>query len=150
MLLYCSLNLPLGQLKQDWKDIFEAQTHQPRRTWIWQNLTIPDLLVVYVDATDICNTAAFQLGQTAVGTTLATRSWNIKVGITYRALAVAQRLSARPVIRIQEGLGSNLCKNTFQLETSQAQLAWKMKKNVGKAENAKPSSVKAHGVIFSI
>ena len=34
---------------------------------------------MYVDATDNCNTAAFQLGQTAIGTTLATRSWSIKV-----------------------------------------------------------------------
>ncbi len=36
-------------------------------------------VAVYVDATDVCNTAAFQLGQTAIGTTLAVRSWNIKV-----------------------------------------------------------------------
>ena len=34
---------------------------------------------VYVDATDLCNTAAFQLGQTAIGTTLPSRSWNLKV-----------------------------------------------------------------------
>jgi hypothetical protein len=36
-------------------------------------------ILVYVDASDICNTAAFQLGTTAIGTTLATRSWNLKV-----------------------------------------------------------------------
>ena len=35
---------------------------------------------MYVDASDSCNTAAFQLGQAAIGTTLATRTWNIKVG----------------------------------------------------------------------
>ncbi len=40
------------------------------------------LTLVYVDASDQCNIAAFQLGQTAVGTTLAQRSWNIKVKIT--------------------------------------------------------------------
>jgi hypothetical protein len=33
---------------------------------------------VYVDATDTCNTAAFQLGQTAIGTSIPSRSWNIK------------------------------------------------------------------------
>jgi hypothetical protein len=34
---------------------------------------------VYVDASDACNTLAFQLGQTAVGTTIPTRSWSLKV-----------------------------------------------------------------------
>ena len=35
--------------------------------------------LVYVDATDNCNIATFQLGQTAVGTTIPARSWNLKV-----------------------------------------------------------------------
>jgi hypothetical protein len=35
---------------------------------------------VYVDASDLCNTAAFQLGSTGIGTTLsAARSWSLKV-----------------------------------------------------------------------
>jgi hypothetical protein len=34
---------------------------------------------VYVDASNNCNTAAFQLGQTAIGTTIPSRAWNIKV-----------------------------------------------------------------------
>jgi hypothetical protein len=37
------------------------------------------MISVYVDATDSCNTAAFQLGQTAIGTTIPTRAWNLKV-----------------------------------------------------------------------
>ena len=36
------------------------------------------LILVYVDASDACNLAAFQLGQTAIGTTMPTRSWSIK------------------------------------------------------------------------
>lgn len=35
--------------------------------------------LVYVDASPNCNTLAFQLGNTGVYTTLATRQWNIKV-----------------------------------------------------------------------
>jgi hypothetical protein len=34
---------------------------------------------VYVDASNNCNTAAFQLGQTGIGTTIPSRAWNIKV-----------------------------------------------------------------------
>jgi len=34
---------------------------------------------LYADASPSCNTLDFQLGSTAVGTTIATRSWNIKV-----------------------------------------------------------------------
>jgi hypothetical protein len=37
------------------------------------------VISVYVDASDSCNVAAFQLGQTAIGTTITTRSWSIKV-----------------------------------------------------------------------
>jgi hypothetical protein len=37
---------------------------------------------VYVDASDLCNTAAFQLGQTAIGTSIPARSWNLKVRST--------------------------------------------------------------------
>ncbi len=36
------------------------------------------LLLVYVDASPSCNTLLFQLGNTGVGTTIATRQWNIK------------------------------------------------------------------------
>jgi hypothetical protein len=40
-------------------------------------------LSVYVDASDLCNTAAFQLGSTGIGTTLSSaRSWNLKVSFT--------------------------------------------------------------------
>jgi hypothetical protein len=41
---------------------------------------------VYVDVTDTCNTAAFQLGQTAIGTSIPSRSWNIKAR-NYDAMA---------------------------------------------------------------
>ncbi len=34
---------------------------------------------MYVDANPACNTLLFQMGPTAVGTSLATRQWNIKV-----------------------------------------------------------------------
>jgi hypothetical protein len=46
-----------------------------------QFLFVKTLVSVYVDASDSCNTAAFQLGQTAVGTALASRTWNIKVNL---------------------------------------------------------------------
>ena len=36
---------------------------------------------VYVDATDACNTLAFQLGSVGVGTSIPSRSWNLKVSI---------------------------------------------------------------------
>ena len=39
-------------------------------------------LSVYVDSSDACNDLVFQLGNTAVGTTLATtKTWSIKVQI---------------------------------------------------------------------
>lgn len=34
---------------------------------------------MYTDASNSCNTLSFQLGQTGIGTTLATRQWNIKI-----------------------------------------------------------------------
>jgi len=37
------------------------------------------LILVYVDANPACNTLQFQMGPSAVGTTLAARQWNIKV-----------------------------------------------------------------------
>ena len=40
---------------------------------------IPNMFLVYVDATDACNTAAFQLGTAAIGTSIPARSWNLKV-----------------------------------------------------------------------
>ena len=46
------------------------------------------IIPVYVDASDNCNTATFQLGRTAVGTTTPARSWNLKVlwGLFYLCL----------------------------------------------------------------
>jgi len=38
---------------------------------------------VYADASPSCNTLLFQFGPSAVGTTLATRQWNIKVSLNY-------------------------------------------------------------------
>jgi hypothetical protein len=37
------------------------------------------IVAVYVDASTACNTLAFQLGQTGIGTTIPTRSWSLKV-----------------------------------------------------------------------
>jgi hypothetical protein len=34
---------------------------------------------VYADASDACNQLNFQLGPTAIGTSIPTRQWNIKV-----------------------------------------------------------------------
>jgi hypothetical protein len=39
----------------------------------------PNISVVLVDASDQCNMLNFQLGVNGIGTTVATRSWNIKV-----------------------------------------------------------------------
>jgi hypothetical protein len=36
---------------------------------------------VYVDANPACNTLLFQMTPTAIGTTLATRQWNIKASL---------------------------------------------------------------------
>jgi hypothetical protein len=42
------------------------------------------LSTVLVDSSNSCNMLNFQMGNTAIGTTLATRSWNIKVIIFLR------------------------------------------------------------------
>ena len=41
----------------------------------------PCQISVYVESSDCCNDLKFQLGSTGVGTSLATKSWTIKVGI---------------------------------------------------------------------
>ncbi len=38
-----------------------------------------NIFQVYVDASPSCNTLAFQLGQTAIGTTIPVRTWSLKV-----------------------------------------------------------------------
>jgi len=45
---------------------------------------------VYVDANPACNTLLFQMGPTAVGTTLATRQWTIKVAKNYLFYRVSE------------------------------------------------------------
>jgi hypothetical protein len=38
------------------------------------------ILLVYAEASDSCNTLDFQLGPTGIGATIPTRQWNIRVG----------------------------------------------------------------------
>ncbi len=42
--------------------------------------------LVYADASDACNQLNFQLGPTSIGTTIPSRSWNIKVNIENKIL----------------------------------------------------------------
>ena len=64
---------------------------QPLRAGQSHSLKRLIFVVVYVDASDVCNTAAFQLGQTAIGTTLATRCQ------FHRCISIARRIQkARP------------------------------------------------------
>jgi hypothetical protein len=39
------------------------------------------VFLVYADASDTCNQLNFQLGPTAIGTSIPTRQWNIKVKV---------------------------------------------------------------------
>ena len=55
------------------------------RSSLWKYTTlIADIInfltvLVYADSSDSCNTLDFQLGNNGLGTTIASRSWNIKV-----------------------------------------------------------------------
>ena len=54
---------------------FQANVEQNQIKYILNLI----FFTVYVDADSACNTAAFQLGQTAVGTILPNRIWEFKV-----------------------------------------------------------------------
>ena len=46
--------------------------------------TLAFIISVYVDASEMCNDVVFQLGQTGIGTAIATRKWSIKVRLKVR------------------------------------------------------------------
>ena len=49
---------------------------------------------MYVDASDFCNTAAFQLGSIGIGTTVSARSWSLKVSKGFVFVVVVDDVDA--------------------------------------------------------
>ena len=67
---------------------------------------------MYVDATDACNTASFQLGSAPVGTSIPSRSWNLKVHELlrpFKGLCSTEVLASHPAALCSNPVSAEIC-----------------------------------------